>query len=73
MLPTFVEDARVDLIAEDDDIGPLLESRNETLDLIARVDAAGGIRGAIEDDQAGAFVDLREHLFWIEGEAARLM
>ena len=48
-----VEDAAVDLVAEEGDVGVVGEAGDKAVDLLAEDGAAGGVGGAVEDEEAG--------------------
>ena len=72
VLASAVEDVGVDFVAQHDDVGPVGQPGGEAIQLLRRCRAAGRVGGAVEDDQAGALVDLAEHLLGVEGEAVLL-
>ena len=63
----------IDLVGHDGDLGEVLEAAHQPVQLQLRHHAAGGVGRGVDDHEAGAGRDLRQHLLRTEGEALALV
>ena len=73
MLAALVEQAAVDLVAHDGDVGMGLQPLGQAVEGFSGDDASRRVGRAVEHEEPGARRDLGQHLVGIEGESGLLV